>query len=64
MCPASTSREGITIKVLPKQIVISGRVTLTTKKVLALFAALILVILAINKFGPQVWPYVAPLLWP
>lgn len=64
MCPASTSREGITLKFQDGQIIIWGRLTLTTKKVLASLAALILVILAIAKFGPQVWPYVAPLLWP
>lgn len=64
MCPANASREGITLKFKDGQVTIWGHVTLSAKKVFAFLAALTLVILAIAKFGPQVWPYVAPLLRP
>jgi len=64
MCPARKSQEKVTVTFSGGQISIRGCVILSTKKVATSLLALTLVIMAIAKFGPQVWPYVVPLLRP
>jgi len=62
MSPARSLQEKVTITFGGGKISVRGCIVLSTKKVITSLTALTLVIMAIAKFGPQVWPYVAPLL--